>query len=116
MKTALHETEPVPDRLGHANIQNTMVYMRYTTATRDAQTRQLFASHRVVCIALWGANSPQLLALSVCYASTCSCWWVARSPHTALTGSLDENTVVPTQASHYEVSAVRHPRCHYRKS
>jgi len=31
-----------------ANIQNTMVYMRYTTVTRDAQTRQLFASHRVV--------------------------------------------------------------------
>src|SRR5262249_5830623 len=29
----------VQDRLGHANIQNTMVYMRYTTVTRDAQTR-----------------------------------------------------------------------------
>jgi integrase len=26
----------VQDRLGHANIQNTMVYMRYTTVTRDA--------------------------------------------------------------------------------
>ena len=38
----------VQDRLGHANIQNTMVYMRYTTVTRDAQTRQLFACHRVV--------------------------------------------------------------------
>src|SRR5262245_11768561 len=38
----------VQDRLGHANIQNTMVYMRYTTVIRDAQTRQLFASHRVV--------------------------------------------------------------------
>jgi len=38
----------VQDRLGHANIQNTMVYMRYTTVTRDAQTRQLCASHRVV--------------------------------------------------------------------
>lgn len=38
----------VQDRLGHANIQNTMVYMRYTTVTRDAQTRQLFASHRIV--------------------------------------------------------------------
>ena len=38
----------VQDRLGHANIQNTMVYMRYTPVTRDAQTRQLFASHRVV--------------------------------------------------------------------
>ena len=48
----------VQDRLGHANIQNTMVYMRYTTVTRDAQTRQLFASHRVVCIALWALSSP----------------------------------------------------------
>jgi type 1 fimbriae regulatory protein FimB len=38
----------VQDRLGHANIQTTMVYMRYTTATRDAQTRQLFASPRVI--------------------------------------------------------------------
>ncbi len=38
----------VQERLGHANIQNTMVYMRYTTVTRDAQTRQLFASHRAV--------------------------------------------------------------------
>lgn len=38
----------VQDRLGHANIQNTMVYVRYTTVTRDAQTRQLFASHMVV--------------------------------------------------------------------
>ncbi len=38
----------VQDRLGHANIQNTMVYMRYTTVTRDTQTRQLFASHHVV--------------------------------------------------------------------
>jgi site-specific recombinase XerD len=32
---------------GHANSQNTMVYMRYTTVTRDAQTRQLIASHHV---------------------------------------------------------------------
>ncbi len=38
----------VQDRLGHANIQNTMVYMRYTTVTRDVQTRQFFASPRVV--------------------------------------------------------------------
>jgi integrase/recombinase XerD len=38
----------VQDRLGHANIQNTILYMRYTTVTRDAQTRQFFASHRVV--------------------------------------------------------------------
>jgi hypothetical protein len=29
-------------------LQNTMVYMRYTTVTRYAQTRQLFASHYVV--------------------------------------------------------------------
>ena len=38
----------VQDRLGHANIQNTIIYMRYTTVTRDAHTRQLFASHRMV--------------------------------------------------------------------
>ena len=54
----------VQDRLGHANIQNTMVSMRDTTVTRDAQTRQLFASHRVVCIVLWCLNSPHVLALS----------------------------------------------------
>jgi hypothetical protein len=29
-----------------------MVYMRYTTVTRDAQTRQLLASHRLVLIVL----------------------------------------------------------------
>jgi len=38
----------VQDRLGHTNVQNAIIYMRYTTVTRDAQTRQLFASHRVV--------------------------------------------------------------------
>jgi hypothetical protein len=38
----------IQDRLGHANIQNTLVYMRYTTITRDARTRQLFASYRAV--------------------------------------------------------------------
>ena len=38
----------VQDRLGHATIQNTMVYMRYITVTRDAHKRKLFASHRVV--------------------------------------------------------------------
>jgi integrase/recombinase XerD len=38
----------VQDRFGHANIQNTIMYMRYTTVTRDAHTRQLFASHHVV--------------------------------------------------------------------
>jgi integrase/recombinase XerD len=35
----------VQDRLGHANIQNTMVYMRYTTVTRDAQTRELLGTN-----------------------------------------------------------------------
>jgi site-specific recombinase XerD len=38
----------VQDRLGHATIQNPMVYMRYTTAPRDARTRQLFASPHAV--------------------------------------------------------------------
>jgi site-specific recombinase XerD len=38
----------VQDRLGHANIQNTMVYMRYTTVTRDAQTRRFFSSHKIL--------------------------------------------------------------------
>lgn len=38
----------VQDRLGHANIQNTMVYMRYTTVMRDAQTRKLFSSPKVL--------------------------------------------------------------------
>lgn len=38
----------VQDRLGHANIQNTIISMRYTTVTRDAQMWQPFASYRVV--------------------------------------------------------------------
>jgi len=38
----------VKDWLGHANIQNTTIYARLTTATLDAQTRTIFASHRVV--------------------------------------------------------------------
>ncbi|MGV8119095.1 MAG: tyrosine-type recombinase/integrase [Candidatus Xenobiia bacterium LiM19] len=38
----------VQDRLGHANIQNTMVYMCYTTVTRDTQTRQFFSSHKIL--------------------------------------------------------------------
>jgi site-specific recombinase XerD len=38
----------VQDRLGHANIQNTILFMRYTTATRDAHTRHWFASPHVV--------------------------------------------------------------------
>ena len=36
------------DWLGYANIQNTMIYPRLTTATLDAQARTIFASHRVV--------------------------------------------------------------------
>jgi type 1 fimbriae regulatory protein FimB len=38
----------VKDWLGHANIQNTTIYARVTTATRDSKARQLFSSHRVV--------------------------------------------------------------------
>jgi type 1 fimbriae regulatory protein FimB len=38
----------VRDRLGHKNIQNTMVYARYSTVAREEQTRRVFASHRVV--------------------------------------------------------------------
>ena len=38
----------VCDRLGHANIQNTHRYLRYTTATRDSQTRRLFSSPHIV--------------------------------------------------------------------
>ena len=38
----------VKDWLGHANIQNTTIYARLTTATLDAQARTIFASHRVV--------------------------------------------------------------------
>ena len=38
----------VTDWLGHANIQNTTIYARLTTATLDAQARTIFASHRVV--------------------------------------------------------------------
>ena len=38
----------VCDRLGHANIQNTQRYLRYTTATRDSQTRRLFARPHIV--------------------------------------------------------------------
>jgi site-specific recombinase XerD len=54
----------VQDRLGRVNIQNTMVSMRYTTVTRAAQTRQLFASHRVVCIARWALSSPTFRTLT----------------------------------------------------
>ena len=38
----------VKDWLGHANIQNTTIYARLTTATLDSQARPIFASHRVV--------------------------------------------------------------------
>jgi integrase/recombinase XerD len=38
----------VKDWLGHANIQNTTIYARLTTGTRDATARKLFASHRIV--------------------------------------------------------------------
>jgi site-specific recombinase XerD len=38
----------VKDWLGHANIQNTTIYARVTTGTRDSKARQLFSSHRVV--------------------------------------------------------------------
>lgn len=38
----------VKDWLGHANVQNTTIYARLTTATLDAQARKVFASHRVV--------------------------------------------------------------------
>jgi site-specific recombinase XerC len=38
----------VRDWLGHANIQNTTIYARLTTATLDNTARKVFASHRVV--------------------------------------------------------------------
>ncbi len=38
----------VKDWLGHKNIQNTMIYVRYTTATRDSKAREIFSSHRVI--------------------------------------------------------------------
>jgi site-specific recombinase XerD len=38
----------VKDWLGHANIQNTTIYARLTTATLDAQARTIFVSHKVV--------------------------------------------------------------------
>ncbi len=38
----------VRDWLGHKNIQNKVVYLKYTTATRDNQARKLFASHLVI--------------------------------------------------------------------
>lgn len=39
----------VKDWLGHKNIQNTIVYSRLTSRTRDEQARRVFASPRIVC-------------------------------------------------------------------
>jgi integrase len=36
------------DWLGHKNIQNTMIYARFSAGTRDARARQMFASHLIV--------------------------------------------------------------------
>jgi hypothetical protein len=38
----------VKDWLGHANLQNTTIDARLTTATLDSTARMVFASHRVV--------------------------------------------------------------------
>jgi len=38
----------VKDWLGHANIQNTTIYARLSTTTRDHQARKFFTSHRVL--------------------------------------------------------------------
>ena len=38
----------VQKALGHANIQNTIIYAQLTNPARDQQARKLFASHRVV--------------------------------------------------------------------
>ena len=36
------------DWLGHKNIQNTTIYSRFSTGTRDARARKMFSSNRVV--------------------------------------------------------------------
>ena len=36
------------DWLGHKNIQNTTIYARFSTGTRDARARKLFSNNRVV--------------------------------------------------------------------
>ncbi len=36
------------DWLGHKNIQNTTIYFRFSTGTRDARARQMFSSTQVV--------------------------------------------------------------------
>ena len=38
----------VQDWLGHSNIQNTTIYARLTSATRDAKARKLFANHKII--------------------------------------------------------------------
>jgi site-specific recombinase XerD len=38
----------VRDWLGHANIQNTLIYARFTTVKRDMEARRLFASPWIV--------------------------------------------------------------------
>jgi len=38
----------VQDWIGHANIRNTMIYARLTSAARDSRARKAFASHLVV--------------------------------------------------------------------
>jgi len=38
----------VQSRLGHANIQNTLIYAQLTSTTRDEQARRLFRSPRMV--------------------------------------------------------------------
>ena len=38
----------VKDCLGHANIQNTTIYARHTTATMDAQVPKILTHHRIV--------------------------------------------------------------------
>jgi len=36
------------DWLGHKNIQNTTIYSKFSTGTRDARARKMFSSHKVV--------------------------------------------------------------------
>jgi type 1 fimbriae regulatory protein FimB len=36
------------DWLGHKNIQNTLIYARFSSSTRDARARQMFASHQII--------------------------------------------------------------------
>ncbi len=36
------------DWLGHKNIQNTTIYTKLSTGTRDARARKMFSSNRVV--------------------------------------------------------------------